>query len=499
MFASEIDSNISLSDFALSFDILVNMSETDLQLLTRYANQRAEDAFAEIVRRHIDLVHSAALRQVRSRELAEEVAQAVFVELARQARNLPPHTVLAAWLYQVTRRRAIDVVRRETGRRIREQTAQELQAMNATAEDWTHIEPLLDDAMNALEETDRLAVLLRYFQNKPLREVGEAMGMTDDAAQKRVSRAVERLREFFAKRGIAVGASGLTLVVSANAVQAAPVGLVVTISSAVGLTGATVFTNATSKLQLAIMSKLKLSAVSALVIAGVATPLVLQHQTVTRLRSENFALQEQVRQAQVLRGENDKMPAQLSAVRQESQTNTDTSELLRLRGEAGRLRALEADVAKLREESSRYQFQARKAMEELAATQQGTLEFAVQRVTSIDALKQVGHQLRELAAAGNLGAAFTADGKLNPNLIIGTHPNFDMGRVELAVSDVSQLPKLLHQAPDTIVARTTEAVQTPDDRWMRFYLQADGSVQNYSTPFSNQVFSANWQLERLKP
>jgi RNA polymerase sigma factor (sigma-70 family) len=242
----ETERQHSLSDFAFGFDILVNMSETDLQLLTRYTNQRAEDAFAEIVRRHLDLVHSAALRQVRSPELAEEVAQAVFIELARQGHHVPPRTVLAAWLYHVTRRRAIDVVRREAGRRLREQTAQELQAMNATAEDWTHIEPLLDDAMEALEETDRLAVLLRYFQNKPLREVGQAIGVTDDAAQKRVSRAVERLREFFSKQGITVGASGLVLVISANAVQAAPAALSLTISTAATLTGVTLASTGTT-------------------------------------------------------------------------------------------------------------------------------------------------------------------------------------------------------------------------------------------------------------
>jgi RNA polymerase sigma factor (sigma-70 family) len=150
-------------------------------LLTRYAQYRDEDAFAEVVRRHVDLVHSAALRQVRSPELAKEVSQAVFIELAQQANQLAAGiTVLAAWLYKATRSRAIDAVRRDASRRLREQTAQELQAMNATAEDWTHIEPLLDDAMHTLEETDRTAVLLRYFQKKPLREVGQALGVTDD-------------------------------------------------------------------------------------------------------------------------------------------------------------------------------------------------------------------------------------------------------------------------------------------------------------------------------
>src|ERR1044071_5048915 len=208
------------------------MSETDLQLLARYTRQNAEDAFAELVRRHVDLVHSAALRQVRSPQLAEDVAQSAFTDLARNAHRLAPDTILTAWLYQVTRRTAIDVVRREARRQLREQIATEMNAMNATTADWTHIEPLLDEAMSALDDTDRAAVLLRYFENKSLREVGATLGSSEDAAQKRVSRAVERLREFFGKHGVTVGASGLAVVISANAVQAAPLGLVVTISSA---------------------------------------------------------------------------------------------------------------------------------------------------------------------------------------------------------------------------------------------------------------------------
>ena len=210
----------------------------DLELLRDYARNKSEEAFAVLVKRHLNLTYSAALRQVRSPQLAEEVSQSVFTDLARNAHRLAPDTILTAWLYQVTRRTAIDVVRREARRQLREKIASEmnaLNAMNATAADWTHIEPLLDEAMHALDDTDRAAVLLRYFENKSLREVGDALGMSDDAAQKRVSRAVERLREFFAKRGVTVGASGLVAAITANAVQAAPVGLAVTISAAVAL------------------------------------------------------------------------------------------------------------------------------------------------------------------------------------------------------------------------------------------------------------------------
>src|ERR1043166_6478189 len=157
------------------------MSETDLELLQRYVRYNAEEAFAEVVRRHVDLVHSAALRQVRSPELAEEVAQAAFLKLAHHAPRLAPNTILTAWLYQVTRREAIDVGRREgrreTRRRLREQVALEMNAINADASDWRQIEPILDEAMEVLDEADRVAVLLRYFENKSLREVGDTLGI----------------------------------------------------------------------------------------------------------------------------------------------------------------------------------------------------------------------------------------------------------------------------------------------------------------------------------
>src|SRR6266576_812567 len=103
---------------------------------------------------------------------------------------------------------------------------------------WRHIAPLRDTAVASLNEKDRQAIMLRFYEGRNLREVGAALGASEDAAEKRVSRAVERLREFFAKRGVTVGASGLVVVLSANAVQAAPAGLAVSISTATALTGA---------------------------------------------------------------------------------------------------------------------------------------------------------------------------------------------------------------------------------------------------------------------
>ena len=273
-----------LSGFRPGDDSLMEMSDTDLQLLARYTGQHAEDAFSEIVRRHLNLVYSAALRQVRSPQLAEEVAQSVFTDLARQAERLAPDTILSAWLYQVTRRSAIDVVRREARRQHREQVAIELAAMNATTADWTEIEPLLDEAMHSLDETDRAAVLLRYFETKSLQEVGQALATTEDAARKRVSRAVDRLREFFASRGVSVGAGGLVVAISANAVQAAPVGLTATIS-ATALAGKVVATTATAK-AIAVTTKSGAAAKGAATLGGLGGLLALLGGAFITLRAQ---------------------------------------------------------------------------------------------------------------------------------------------------------------------------------------------------------------------
>jgi len=201
------------------------MTKADQYLLGEFIRDESQDAFTALVQRHLGLVYCAALRQVHSPQLAEEVAQSVFTDLARNAARLRPNTVLTAWLYEVTRRTAINVVRGEARRQLREQIALEMNPTNATHDDWRQIEPLLDEAMHALDDIDRTAVLLRFFENKSLREVGESLGTTDDTARKRVNRAVERLREFFAKHDVNVGASGLIVLISANAIVSAPAGL----------------------------------------------------------------------------------------------------------------------------------------------------------------------------------------------------------------------------------------------------------------------------------
>jgi RNA polymerase sigma factor (sigma-70 family) len=320
--------------------MLITMSANDLDLLRDFARDQSQDAFTTIVRRHLDLVYCAALRQVRSPELAEEVAQSVFSDLARDAARLKPDTVLTAWLYEVTRRTAINVVRGEARRRLREQIACEMNVMNATAADWTQIEPLLDEAMHALDDTDRTVVLLRYFENKSLREVGQTLGTSDDTAQKRVSRAVERLREFFAKRGVTIGASGLVLVITANAIQAAPVGLAVTISTAVAITGTTISVTATTTATEAIaITTVQKTLVTAIVVASLVAPLMIQRRAQAQLRHRDETMRQRAEQLAGLQTENERLSGFVAQAQRQSVFSEDQlNELLKLRGEVARLR-----------------------------------------------------------------------------------------------------------------------------------------------------------------
>ena len=208
------------------------MNPSDRELLAEYVQNGSENAFAELIGRYVALVYSAALRKVRSSELAEEVAQTTFLKLAQLAHQLKSDTVLGAWLHQVAHRQAIDTVRREARRQNREQIFYQSMNMNAAPEaDWSQLGPILDEAICSLNKAERIALVLRYFENKSLREVGIALGGTENAAQKTVSRAIEGVRAFFSKRGVSVTSGALAATLSANAINAVPPGLAASIIS----------------------------------------------------------------------------------------------------------------------------------------------------------------------------------------------------------------------------------------------------------------------------
>jgi RNA polymerase sigma factor (sigma-70 family) len=206
---------------------------SDWQLLEEYAQRDSDAAFTLLVQRYVNLVYSAAVRQLPSSGLAEDVVQNVFILLARKAHRLSPKTILAGWLLQTTRHVAYTMRRSEARRSRREWQAHSLTATSNETAVWEEIAPLLDDALAQLRESDRAAVSLRYFQHKNLVEVGEALGVTEEAAKKRVARAVERLRTFFTQRGVLLPATVLCGLIVSRAVEIAPAGCAQRVAKAV--------------------------------------------------------------------------------------------------------------------------------------------------------------------------------------------------------------------------------------------------------------------------
>jgi RNA polymerase sigma factor (sigma-70 family) len=205
---------------------------SDMELLQEYAFRGSEEAFATLVSRHVDLVYSAALRHGGNHHQAQEITQAVFIILARKARSLSPNTILAGWLFQTTRLTAANFLRTEIRRTRREQEAY----MQSTPDDhstelWQQLAPVLNDAIAGLGEKDRNAVVLRFLQGKDFKEVGVALGATEEAAQMRVGRALEKLRKIFAKRGVVLSAAALGGIMAAQATQAAPSGLAASVAA----------------------------------------------------------------------------------------------------------------------------------------------------------------------------------------------------------------------------------------------------------------------------
>lgn len=199
----------------------------DAELLRAYADGKSEEAFAELLRRHLDLVYSAALRQVGGdAHLARDVAQTVFVDLARKASQLAGRPALAGWLYTSAHFAAAKVVRTEQRRRVREQEAQTMQNLLAddhgAARDWDRLRPVLDAAMLELNEADREAVVLRFFSGRSFPEVGVALRLNEEAARKRVDRALDKLHGLLSRRGVTSTSVALGLALTQNAVAAAP-------------------------------------------------------------------------------------------------------------------------------------------------------------------------------------------------------------------------------------------------------------------------------------
>ncbi|MDB6033278.1 MAG: regulator of chromosome condensation [Verrucomicrobiales bacterium] len=224
----------------------------DFELLTDYANRGSESAFTILTKRYIHLVYSAALRQVHNPHLAEEVTQAVFIILVKKAHTFRHGVILSGWLLRATRFTASNLLTSQSRRLQREQQAAHMEPA-ASESAWEQIAPFLDAAMAQLGDKDRDALALRFFDQKPLKEVGLILGIDEDTARKRVSRAVDKLRQIFLKRGVTLSALTIMGVLATNAVQAAPAAIVGSVAAA-GFLNATVSSSALIKTTVKMMA-----------------------------------------------------------------------------------------------------------------------------------------------------------------------------------------------------------------------------------------------------
>ncbi len=313
----------------------------DAALLRRYAAENDQAAFAEFVGRHIDFVYGAALRQADGDAvLAADVVQLVFSDAARKAGALAEHGVLIGWLHTATRFAVAKAIRGAARRRAREHAAWTMseQTRDETpAVDWTQLQPVLDAALGELKERDRAAILLRFFENRPLADVGAKLAVSETAARSCVDRALEKLRERLARRGITSTGAALGVALASQLSVAAPVGLAGTVASA-AVAGATAAGALSAVGTFFVMSKIKIGIVAVIVAAGLTTAVV----EVRANRALRAQLQAGVSGRVVedtvarLQQENQQLTV---AVKKLAEKNPEIDELTRLRNRISALKA----------------------------------------------------------------------------------------------------------------------------------------------------------------
>jgi RNA polymerase sigma factor (sigma-70 family) len=457
------------------------MLEEDRILLARYAREGCERAFEELVRRHIDMVWGAACRVTGDGELARDVAQGVFNDLARKGRFFPGTVSVPGWLYRAAVMAARNAVRTNIRRSRREREAMETYLPNPPAKepDVAAVErlmPLLDEGLQTLGANDREVVVLRFFAGKSLAEIGRTFAISEDAAQKRVSRALERLKGFFARQGEVVSAGVVLSALTAAGTVAAPVGIAGTIAgvscaaASTGALGSAVSFLAGAGEQIVFM-KAKI-VVASLATVAVGAPLVIQQQTLGALERDRAELSGASRDIAELRAEHARTAEQRQPAAEWAQYERERAELAQLRAEAGRLREVAAANPELQRKlaEARRSFEAAKASAKFA---NDTVQAEELKVRTVEAMKHLGLAARIFATdnADRFPKSFEEmknelGEKLSGNLPLET---FEFVEHEREISETE---------PQLLLFREKEPRQLPNGKWTRAYTLADGSVQN---------------------
>ena len=462
---------------------MVNVDRADnAALLKEHVEQGSESALAELIRRHADLVYSAALRRCNGDSaMAEDITQKVFADFAAKARSLPNGLVLAGWLYRHTTFVATTVIRSESRRRRREQEFARMNTQHHHPDPgWTQIAPVLEEAMQELGDRDRDALLLRFFQEQPLREVGAALGVSEDAARMRVDRAMERLREKLQHRGITSSVAVLTGLLAANAVTTCPAALVASLSAG----ALAVAPSAVSTVKLfTIMTLTKSQAVAAgaLILAGVAVP-AWQYQHYHGLEAENASLRQLGTQLSQARQDNQQLSAQITELTKAHEAQQ--AELAKLRGRVTTLKRVEQDNSRL------------KAQIQKSGKSQPGGETAKDEDEQEDPTKQLGIAKLNFSKLYGLALIMYAQDHndlfpTNFAAVASYLPNNKDIRADSEKFGIQedQYDLVYHGAlkditepARTIVMQEKEAFQTPGGKWAKTYLFADGHTEIHSAP-----------------
>lgn len=444
--------------------------QSDNELLRQYARAGSEAAFAELVKRHVNLVYSTAFRQVGGdAHLAHDAAQNVFTDLARKADSLLKRESLTGWLYTSAYFAAGKIVRTEIRRREREEQLMRDPSYDTTADaDWEKLRPILDAAMHGLKETDREAVLLRYFENRPYAEVGAKLGIAENTARMRVERALEKLRAQLSRKGITAGAA-LTSVISANAIQVTPPALAAALTNASLAAAGAGASFALFKLMT--LTQLKIG-LGALAVAGAVTMMALQHQTQQHLHNEIESLHRQITQ---LKTENMDTPVTNS----NPMTSDELNELLRLRGEVGALRVQTNQLVKLQNENQKLQ---------AAVAAAEKIKSADEVLTPDQEFSLLEMGTAKQAALGMILYANDHGNQLPTNLdqTAGYFSNSDTPFTNRSRFEITCAGSLDNLANPSISIIVREIQPWPHNGvWMRAYAYANGHGQMVSSPTTN--------------